>query len=64
MHWPPCEKDNEAVCNRNFGFIFKADNAKKKQLQRAPITLDSVDTYISCLDCSEVFKAFNRRVGT
>jgi len=27
--WPPCEEVNEAVCNRNFSFMFKADNAKE-----------------------------------
>ena len=63
MHWPPCEKGNEATCNRNFSFMFKADNAKK-QLQRAPKTPDSVDTYFLCLDCSKVFKVLNKRVGT
>jgi len=44
--------------------MFTADNAKKKLLQRAPKTLDSVDTYFLCLDYSEIIKLLNKLVGT
>jgi len=37
---------------------------QKKKLQRAPKTLDSVDTYFLCLDCREVVKVLNKRVGS
>ena len=37
---------------------------QKKQLQRAPKTLDSVDAYFLCLDCSKIVKLLNKLVGT
>ena len=37
---------------------------KKKQLQRAPKTVESVDTCFLCLDCSKVVKLLNKLVET
>lgn len=63
MQWPPCEKDNEAVCNRRFSFMLW-QITQKKQLQRAPKAIDSVDTYFVCFDYSKIFKLLNKLVGT